>query len=105
MRVARGKGTSQGGTAVFRKARRFGDGGVLFDEAAPAGREPLLEQVMADGRRKGRRPSLAESRARFEADLALLPDTARILRSPRAPSVRSSRAVLAMSAETKRGLL
>jgi nicotinate phosphoribosyltransferase len=105
MKLSRGKVTSAGRTQVFRKSRPFGDLVVLYDEAAPAGREPLLEQVMAGGRRIGRRPSLSESRARFEADLGLLPAAARDLRSPRAPSVRSSPAVLAMSAETKRGLL
>jgi nicotinate phosphoribosyltransferase len=105
MKLSRGKVTSPGRTQVFRKSRPFGDLVVLYDEAAPAGREPLLEQVMAKGRRKGRRPSLSDSRARFEADLALLPDSARELRSPRAPSVRSSAAVLAMSAATKRALL
>ncbi len=105
MKLSRGKVTSAGRTQVFRKSRPFGDLVVLYDEAAPAGREPLLEQVMAGGRRIGRRPSLSESRARFEADLALLPAAARVLRSPRAPTVRSSPAVLALSAETKRGLI
>ena len=105
MKLSRGKVTSPGRTQVFRKSRPFGDLVALYDEAAPTGREPLLEQVMARGRRKGRRPSLAQSRARFEADLALLPDAARDLRAPRAPSVRSSRAVQRMSAETQRGLL
>jgi nicotinate phosphoribosyltransferase len=105
MKLSRGKVTSPGRTQVFRKSRPFGDLVVLYDEAAPAGREPLLEQVMEGGRRKGSRPALSESRGRFEADLALLPAAARDLRAPRAPSLRSSPAVLAMSAETKRGLL
>src|SRR5258708_36478663 len=101
MKLSRGKVTPPGRTQVFRKARPFGDVVVLFDEAAPAGRAPPLEHVRARGRRKGGRPALAGARARVEADLALLPDTARILRSPRAPPVRATRGVLAVSAETK----
>ena len=105
MKLSRGKVTAPGRTQVFRKSRPFNDLVVLFDEATPADREPLLEQVMTKGRRTGRQPSLSESRGRFEADLALLPDTARDLESPKAPTVRSSPALLRMSAQTKRGLL
>jgi nicotinate phosphoribosyltransferase len=105
MKLSRGKVTAPGRTQVFRKARPFGDLVTLFDEAAPVGREPLLEQVMAKGRRSGSSPSLAESRARFQSDLALLPESARDLRAPKAPLVRSSSALLRMSEETRRRLL
>jgi nicotinate phosphoribosyltransferase len=105
MKLSRGKVTAPGRTQVFRKSRPFGDLVTLYDEAVPAGREPLLEQLMTNGRRTGSRPTLAESRARFQSDLALLPASARDLRAPKAPTARSSSALLRMSAETRRALL
>jgi len=105
MKLSRGKVTAPGRTQVSRKSRPFGDLVTLFDEAVPAGREPLLEPLMAGGRRIGGSPSLAESRARFRSDLALLPESARDLRAPKSPPVRSSSALLRMSEETRRRLL
>jgi nicotinate phosphoribosyltransferase len=105
MKLSRGKVTAPGRTQVFRKNRPFGDLVTLFDEAAPAGREPLLERLMTKGRRTGSRPSLAESRGRFQSDLALLPACARELREPKAPPVRSSAALQRMSEETRQRLL
>ena len=105
MKLSRGKVTAPGRTQVFRKARPFGDLVTLFDEAVPAGREPLLERLMTKGRRTGSTPSLAQSRGRFQSDLALLPASARELRDPKAPPVRSSSALLRMSAETRQRLL
>ena len=105
MKLSRGKVTAPGRTQVFRKSRPFGDLVTLYNEAVPAGREPLLEQLMAKGRRAGSRPSLAESRERFQSDLALLPASARDLRAPKAPTVRSSSALLRMSEETRRALI
>ena len=49
--------------------------------------------------------ALSESRARFQADLASLPESARALRSPQSPPVRSTEALRTLSAETKRRLL
>src|SRR5450756_741848 len=105
MKLSRGKVTAPGRTQVFRKSRPFGDLVTLYNEAVPAGRERLLEPLMTRGRRTGRRPSLAESRDRFQADLALLPASARDLRAPKAPTVRSSSALLRMSEETRRALI
>jgi nicotinate phosphoribosyltransferase len=104
MKLSPGKVTAPGRTQVFRRSRPFSDVVALYDEAIPAGRERLLEPLMTKGRRTGRRPSLAESRDRFQADFAHLPDSARDLRSPKAPQVRSSPALRRMSADTKRGL-
>ena len=105
MKLSRGKVTAPGRTQVFRRSRPFSDLVALYDEPAPAGRAPVLEPLMTKGRRTGRRPSLTESHARFQADLALLPDSARNLRAPKAPQVRSSPALRRMSDETMRRLI
>jgi nicotinate phosphoribosyltransferase len=104
MKLSRGKVTAPGRTQVFRRSRPFSDLVALYDEPVPAGRERVLEPLMTRGRRTGRRPSLADSHGRFQADLALLPGSARDLRSPKAPQVRSSPALRRMSDETMRRL-
>src|SRR4029077_19922979 len=53
MKLSRGKVTPPGRTQVFRKSQPFGDLVVLYDEAAPAGRETLLGQLVGSGRREG----------------------------------------------------
>jgi nicotinate phosphoribosyltransferase len=105
MKLSRGKVTVPGRTQVLRRSRPFGDLLSLYDEPVPAGRERLLEPLMKKGRRTGPPASLAQSRARFQADLGLLPGPARNLRSPKAPPVRVSAAVRRMAEETRRGLL
>ncbi len=104
MKLSSGKVTAPGRKQVFRRAEPFSDLVGLFDEAEPRGRERLLEPVMIGGRRRGKRPSLAESRARFEADLACLPQAARELRSPLPPPVRSTPALRSLAAETRKRL-
>ena len=105
MKLSRGKVTAPGRHQVFRRSRPFGDLIGLFDEAVPGGRERLLEPLMTRGRRRGSRPSIAQSRALFEADLAVLPDPARDLRSPKSPPVGSSQALRRLSVDTRRRLL
>ena len=105
MKLSRGKVTAPGRKQVFRRSRPFSDLIGLYDEAVPGGRERLLEPLMTLGRRRGSRPSIAQSRAFFEADLAVLPDAARDLRSPKSPAVRSSQALRRLSADTRRRLM
>jgi nicotinate phosphoribosyltransferase len=105
MKLSRGKVTAPGRHQVFRRSRPFGDLVGLFDEAVPGGRERLLEPLMTRGRRRGSRPSIAQSRALFEADLAVLPHPARDLRSPKSPPVGSSQALRRLSADTRRRLM
>jgi nicotinate phosphoribosyltransferase len=105
MKLSRGKVTAPGRKQVFRRSRPFSDLVGLHSEAVPDGRERLLEPLMTQGRRVGREPSVAQSRALFEADFALLPDSARDLRSPKAPPVRSSQALRRLSADTRRRLM
>ncbi|MEO8744415.1 MAG: nicotinate phosphoribosyltransferase [Candidatus Dormiibacterota bacterium] len=105
MKLSRGKVTAPGRKQVFRRAKPFGDVLGLHDEAVPPGRERLLEPVMTKGRRTLARPPLEQSRARFEADLAMLPAAARALRSPRSPVARQSTALRRLSEETRRRLI
>jgi nicotinate phosphoribosyltransferase len=65
----------------------------LREESAPDGHEPLLVPVMAGGRRPGPAGGVEAARARFQADLAWLPDQARAIHEPRpVPVVFSERA-------------
>jgi nicotinate phosphoribosyltransferase len=104
MKLSRDKVTAPGRKQVFRRSRPFGDVLGLFAEPLPSGRERLLEPLMTKGKRKASRPPLSESRAIFQADLALLPGSARELRSPKSPPVRSTEALRRLAAETRRRL-
>ena len=105
MKLSRDKVTAPGRKQVFRRVRPFGDVIGLHEEAAPPGRDRVLEPLMTKGRRRSSRPPLAQSRVRFEADLAALPPGARDLRSPKAPPVRSTAALRKLTAETRNRLL
>jgi len=105
MKLSRGKVTAPGRKQVFRRSRPFSDLVALHDEVPPAGRERLLEPLMTNGRRTGLRPPLAQSRALFDADFALLPELAQDLRLPKSPPVRSSSALRRLSADTRRRLM
>jgi hypothetical protein len=61
--------------------------------------------MMTKGKRKAPRLPLPETLALFQADLAVLPQSARELRAPKSPNVRSTKALMRLSAETKRRLL
>ena len=104
MKLSRGKITAPGRKQVFRRARPFSDVVGLFDEAPPAGHRPLLEPVMIKGRRCNPRPTIDESRARFQADYADLPPAASRIQEPRPPVARPSAALRGLSAGTKRAL-
>src|SRR5712692_3429561 len=105
MKLSRGKVTAPGRKQVFRRARPFGDLVGLHDEEAPAGYERLLEPVMIKGRRRAARSPIAEAKARFAADLACLPSSAKDIRSPKPPLLRQTPALRAMESETRRRLV
>ena len=105
MKLSHGKVTAPGRKQVFRKQRPFGDVLGLFDEPVAPDREPLLEQVMAGGRRTRAHPTMAESRQRFQADLALLPEAACQVRSPKPPAVKSSDRLKQATNETRARVL
>jgi nicotinate phosphoribosyltransferase len=104
MKLSRDKVSAPGRKQVFRRSSPFGDLIGLHDEPVPAGRERLLEQLMTKGKRKSSRPPLSQSKALFQADLALLPEGPRNLRSPKPPQVRSTEALRRLTAETRRRL-
>jgi len=105
MKLSRGKVSEPGRKQVFRRARPFGDLVGLDDEKVPPGREMLLEPVMVGGVRRNGRPPIAQSKGRFAADLEHLPAAARDIQSPKAPVVRSTASLRAMTAETRRRLV
>lgn len=105
MKLSRGKVTAPGRKQVFRRPKPFADLIGLFDEPLPARHEPLLEPLMLNGRRSRAASTVAESRQRFEADLATLPSPARAMRSPKSPPVRLTQSLRRLSAETRRGLV
>jgi len=62
----------------------------LREEPAPEGHKPLLVPVMAGGRRTRPAQGVEAARARFQADLAWLPDQARAIHEPRPVPVQFS---------------
>lgn len=99
MKLSAHKATLPGAKQVFRGP----DGDVvgLRNEAVPHGTKPLLEVVMRNGRRVGPADSLEAARARFEADLACLPEPAQDLDKPISPPVRISRPLQALAASVE----
>lgn len=91
VKLSEGKATLPGAKQVFRAPGRP-DLLALADEATPEGAEPLLEPVMAGGRRLAPAPPLDLLRRRFEHDVATLPASSRRLGDPvAAPVTRSPR--------------
>lgn len=88
-----------GAKQVYRReagGRLAGDVIALASEPAPAGR-PLLERVMADGRRLAPPPALAAVRARCLEQLRALPDEVARLEAPGPYPVERSEAVVALA--------
>lgn len=104
MKLSRGKVSAPGRKQVFRRSTPFSDVIGLHEEPVQAGRVRLLEPLMTKGKRKTSRPPLSQSRALFQSDLALVPESTRELRSPKPPSVRSTEALRRLTAETRRRL-
>jgi nicotinate phosphoribosyltransferase len=104
MKLSRGKVTAPGGKQVFRSSKPFEDVIALREEVPARGRERLLEPVMRGGRRTASRSSVRDGRARFAADLALLPRSALSIRGPQAPSPKPSAALRKLTASTRRAL-
>jgi len=84
LKLSTGKASSPGRKQIFRT--RDGGGNFLQDtiglrDEQIAG-ETLLQQAMHNGRRTARTRSLTESRNRFAADFAALPESFKSLRNP-----------------------
>ena len=104
MKLSRGKVTAPGRKQVFRSSKPFSDLIGLHDERVPAGRERLLEPLMVGGARLAKRPAIVEARARFVADLEILPSAARDVPSPKPPVPRISARLRALTVATKKRL-
>jgi nicotinate phosphoribosyltransferase len=99
LKLSAGKATAPGRKQVWRGQRN--DVLALRDEPGATDAEPLLEPVMRDGVRIAPAPSLDEIRARFDADLATLPASARLLRDAVPVEVRHSDALVALTTSTR----
>jgi nicotinate phosphoribosyltransferase len=99
IKLSSGKASKPGRKQVFR-----GPGGDVLglrDEPLPDDHEPLLQPFMADGRRTGAGRSLADANARFRADLARLPASARRIVEPEPIWGRDSDALLELTERAK----
>ncbi|MGW4155645.1 nicotinate phosphoribosyltransferase [Micromonospora chersina] len=100
LKLSPGKATLPAAKQVFRDPTgAAGDVVGLRDEPPPSGREPLLAPVMRDGRRLDPADPAAAvraARARFDADLAWLPEPATRLADPAPPAVTVSPALAAL---------
>jgi nicotinate phosphoribosyltransferase len=90
MKLSEGKQTRPGAKQVYRS--RDGTGDLLSErsEPAPPGTSPLLIEVMRGGKRVGPPETISLAADRLVADLAQLPESACMLRSPTVPQVRVS---------------
>lgn len=93
LKLSPAKETLPGAKQVFRRLDGGADVIACADEPVPDGSEPLLVEMMRDGRRVGPPDTLDAARARCRADLAALPAEARKLRDPHPPPVRLSAAL------------
>lgn len=97
MKLSAGKATLPGPKQVWRRLPLTEDLLALRDEPGPQGHEPLLSPAMVAGARIAAPATIAEMRARLEADLAGLPASARAIESPVAPRVHVSEALGALA--------
>ncbi|MFI8825408.1 nicotinate phosphoribosyltransferase [Streptomyces sp. NPDC053431] len=97
MKLASAKATAPGRKQVFR-GEALRDVIGLANEEPPGGTEPLLRTMMRGGLRTDPPDSLAAARARFEADLAELPEEARRVERPVAPVPAASMRLSALTA-------
>jgi nicotinate phosphoribosyltransferase len=88
LKLSADKATWPGAKQVWRRttAPEYADWIGLEGEPPLTGAEPLLLEIMVDGRRIGERPTLDEARARARESLAALPQQClRLLAPDRAP--------------------
>ena len=100
LKLSAAKQTAPGRKQVWRSPDE--DVVSLRDEHPPGnGYEPLLGSVMRAGRRLETSPTIDEMRARFDADLARLPEDARRLVRPEPIHPRHSGALSALTDEAR----
>jgi len=99
LKLSEAKATEPGRKQVFRG--RGEDVVGLRDEPLPEDREPLLVPVMADGRRTGPPRTIETGKTLFRADLEHVPEEARRIDHPVAPTPRNSDALEDLSERAK----
>ena len=108
MKLSQDKAYLPGAKQVFRfrdsAGKLHGDVIGLEDEALDAG-EPLLTQVMADGRRTGQAPALQGIRETFRREFDGLPDEYKILEGAPEYPVSASRTLDDLSSRIRRGIV
>jgi nicotinate phosphoribosyltransferase len=90
MKLSEGKQTRPGAKQVFRPHAGVDDLLAQRSEPAPVGTSPLLIEVMRAGKRTRPPEAISAAADRLAADLTQLPESARSLRSPTVPRVRTS---------------
>lgn len=103
MKLSSAKVTAPAPKQVFRRPGRPDVIG-LSDEEPPDGATPLLCTVMRGGRRTGAPDTLADARARFEADVATLPSAARRIHDPQPPLPVTSQRLAALTDDVRRSI-
>lgn len=101
-KLSPGKATLPGAKQVWRNFPIEQDVLALREEAGPDGHEPLLVDVMRNGRRLRDSDTIAAARDRCARDVAALPPGARRIRGPSSPRVRVSDELAALTTRTTR---
>jgi nicotinate phosphoribosyltransferase len=105
MKLSRDKISAPGRKQVFRRSKPFSDLVGLRDELLPSGRRRLLEPLMTSGKRTAGRQLWSRSLELFQLDLASLPASAKAIRVPKPPIVRSTEALRKLTTDTRRKLI
>jgi len=106
MKLSSGKVSAPGRKQVWRPTDGdHADVLGLRDEDTPEGTRPLLHEVMAGGRRVGPSPPLDAMRSVFEDEVAHVPTKARRLQHAEHLDVRTSEALVALTARAHRDAL
>jgi nicotinate phosphoribosyltransferase len=98
LKLSAGKATLPGAKQVWRRFPIESDVLASRQESAPAGYEPLLVPVMAEGSRHGPLDTIEAARRRLARDLGALPSAARDLHEPAAPEVVHSEHLRSLTA-------
>ncbi|MFD2081612.1 nicotinate phosphoribosyltransferase [Actinopolymorpha cephalotaxi] len=101
-KLSPGKATLPGAKQVWRHLPIEQDVLALREEAGPDGFEPVLVEVMRNGRRLGGGDTIAAARERCARDVAALPPDARRIRGPSSPRMRVSEGLAALTTQTAR---
>jgi nicotinate phosphoribosyltransferase len=105
MKLSRDKISAPGRKQVFRRSKPFSDVLGLRDEPVLSGRQRLLERLMKSGKRTAGRQPWSRSLELFQSDLASLPASAKDIRAPKPPTLRSTDALRKLTADTRSKLI